>query len=125
MSNIYKNLINPKLINQLNQGDIGIIPTDTLYGLCCLASNKSSVLKIQQLKGYKDPKPMIILIDSIEMLSTFGAAIMTNTKEIFEKVTPNSFTILIKHIHNEKYNYIYGESKYCHLEFQTNQKYEN
>ncbi len=109
-SNTYIDLINPQLINQIQQGDIGILPTDTSYGLCCLATNKLSVERIQKLRGKN--KPGVILIDTFDKALELGAVLFGDQRRILDSIYPASFTVLIKHLHNDKYRHLYEESKY-------------
>jgi len=55
----------------LNDG-IGILPTDTLYGLVGRAFSKRAVARIHELRNRSDRKPFIILIESIKDLKLFG-----------------------------------------------------
>jgi len=44
-----------------------IYPTETCYGLGCEAANKEDIKKIYELKGRDSSKPLIVLVNSIEM----------------------------------------------------------
>ncbi len=46
----------------LKSGGIGVIPTDTIYGLVGSALNKKAVRRIYQLRQRNPKKPLIILI---------------------------------------------------------------
>ena len=68
MSQFYTNLNNFDLIGQIQNGEIGIIPTDTVYGMVCLAKNQQSVERIYFVRQRDKGKALIILIDSIDIL---------------------------------------------------------
>ena len=51
-----------QIANLLADGAVGVLRTDTLYGIICVASNESSVQRIYQLKGRDDNKPPIVLV---------------------------------------------------------------
>ena len=53
----------------LKQGAVGLLPTDTIYGLSCRALDAKTVEKTRQLKGRDGGKPFIILIPSPEILN--------------------------------------------------------
>lgn len=53
----------------LRRGDLLVVPTDTVYGLACDSANEEAVRKIREIKGRPDGKPLIALIDGLEMLS--------------------------------------------------------
>ncbi len=49
----------------LAEGKILILPTDTLPGIHCRADDQETVLRIAQLKGRDDCKPLLILAGSL------------------------------------------------------------
>jgi len=55
----------------LLQGGVAVLPTDTIYGLHCLATNKAGVERIYKLKGRDASKPFIVLISSLDDLKLF------------------------------------------------------
>ncbi|REH48841.1 L-threonylcarbamoyladenylate synthase [Tenacibaculum gallaicum] len=57
-----------KILDNLQQGNIVLYPTDTVWGLGCDATNEEAVKKIYKLKNREESKSLIILVDSIEML---------------------------------------------------------
>lgn len=50
---------------------IGIIPTDTIYGIVGLAKSKRAINKIFKIKGRSSHKPLIVLISKTEDLKDF------------------------------------------------------
>ncbi len=62
----------------LKAGGIGILPTDTLYGIVGSAFSKKAVKRIYAVKGRDENKPFIILISSQSDLKKFGVEL---TKE--------------------------------------------
>ena len=56
----------------LKEGTVGVLATDTIYGLCGSALNKKTVGKIYKLKKRNPKKPLIILISSLSDLKKFG-----------------------------------------------------
>jgi L-threonylcarbamoyladenylate synthase len=59
------------LVQVLHEGAIGILPTDTLYGLVCRASDSAAVERLYRLKN-RDRKPGTIIASSIEQLASLG-----------------------------------------------------
>lgn len=53
---MFHDLNDPKLLRMLEQGAVGVIPTDTVYGLVCSAYSKNGVQKLYGLKS-RDNKP--------------------------------------------------------------------
>ncbi len=83
-------------INILKNGGVGILPTDTLYGLVGLALNKKSVERIYELKNRSENKPFIILISKIKNLKLFGVEIKKKEKTILKKYWPGPNTIILE-----------------------------
>lgn len=51
---------------------MGVLATDTIYGIVGRAHDRTAVERIYKLKGRSPDKPMIILIGSVEDLELFG-----------------------------------------------------
>jgi len=58
----------PQVTTLLRSGAIGVIRTDTLYGIVCLADDEQAVDRIYQLKDRSEHKSPIVLIASTEQL---------------------------------------------------------
>ncbi len=69
--NIFNNLNDKKLIELINQGSIGLLPTDTVYGLVCSAKNRQSIDRIYKAKG-REKKPGTFIASNIEQLESLG-----------------------------------------------------
>ncbi|MCA9333046.1 L-threonylcarbamoyladenylate synthase [Candidatus Saccharibacteria bacterium] len=71
MSKIFESINDPKVVQYLMNGKVGIIPTDTLYGVVCRASDPNSCEKLYKLKS-RDKKPGTIIASSIDQLISLG-----------------------------------------------------
>lgn len=60
-----------KLINSLIDGGVVVMPTDTVYGLVCLARNPDAVKKMYEVKQ-RDGKPGTIIAGSVDQLISMG-----------------------------------------------------
>ncbi len=87
---------NKKLaIKLLKAGKVGVIPTDTLYGLVGSAMRPLVVERIYKIKGRFYFKPFIVLIgDKLELLK-FGIILSNQTEEIINKLWPGPVTIVL------------------------------
>lgn len=56
----------------LHAGKVVVLPTDTIYGLSCLATDKEAIKKIFYLKKREANKPMIILVSSLNMAKKYA-----------------------------------------------------
>ena len=50
MSQLFTSVNNDELINILNGGGIGVLPTDTVYGLVARAADPAAIQKIYNTK---------------------------------------------------------------------------
>ncbi|MDB5163593.1 MAG: hypothetical protein JWS12_210 [Candidatus Saccharibacteria bacterium] len=67
---MYKKLSDQALIAQITDGAVGILPTDTLYGLVCRAQVQTAVQRLYSIK--KLTKPGTIIAASVEQLVELG-----------------------------------------------------
>ena len=66
----------------LRDGFVGVVPTDTLYGLVASAKDAEAVSRVFSLKKRDINKPCIILINEPEQLNFFGVIL---NPEIIER----------------------------------------
>lgn len=64
-------LDNQKLVELIKQGGVGVIPTDTVYGLVCCAANEQAVARLYGLKD-RSAKPGTVIAASVEQLVELG-----------------------------------------------------
>lgn len=68
---ILKSINNPKLAGLLKDGAVGVLPTDTLYGLVCRAADETAVRRLYALKK-REHKPGTIIAANIDQLVELG-----------------------------------------------------
>lgn len=73
-------------VNVLNTGGLILYPTDTIWGIGCDATDAEAVAKVFALKKRDLSKPLVVLVDSLEML-----------KEYVVEVHPRIDTLLSYH----------------------------
>lgn len=80
----------------LNNGDLIIIPTDTIYAIACNALDKKAIDKLCRLKGINPEKTNLsILCYNISMASEY-ARIDNKYFQMLKANTPGPFTFLFK-----------------------------
>ena len=89
---VKENQIN-SAIKTLNEGNILIYPTDTLYGLGADATNTSAIEKINKLKKRKTP--LSIMVSSLNEIEKY-AVINSDIKKELKKIFPGPFTALLQ-----------------------------
>ena len=85
-------------IQILTSGGIGVIPTDTVYGLVGRADSKETVERIYEVRERNLKKPCIILISSIDDLQIFGIEMNYTEKAVIESkaLWPGKVSIVFK-----------------------------
>ncbi len=76
----------------LRKGGIIVYPTDTVYGLGCLMSNKKGIEKIQAIKNSK--KPMSIMLPGIKSISDY-AKVSNEAFRLIRSVVPGPYTFIL------------------------------
>jgi len=99
-----------KAIMLLKIGKIGVLPTDTIYGIVGSALNPESVEEIYILRKRAPDKPMIILISSLDDLQKFDIVLTNKQKETLEKIWPNPVSVILP-CPNEKFSYLHRGKK--------------
>jgi len=84
-----------KIISLIKSGGVGVLPTDTLYGLVGSAMDKKTVMQIYKLKKRTPKKPCIVLIDRINDLKKFSIKIGKVEKDILEKFWPGKVSVIL------------------------------
>ena len=84
-----------RIAELLRKDGVIAYPTDTLYGLGCLASRKKAVDRILQIKGKDPKKPMSILCSDMEMFSRYARHLDTPTFRILKQMLPGPYTVLL------------------------------
>lgn len=70
------------------------VPTDTVYGLTCLAQNSDAVQKLYSIKCRDKNKPLAICVSEISEISTYGD-ISHLPAELLESLLPGPVTIVV------------------------------
>lgn len=91
-----------KICSVLKEGGLVITPTDTIYGIMGDATNVSAINKLFDVKKRAYSKPLILLMDSYEMIEDYTSDISDIEKEYINKFFPGLVTIILKK--NEKIN---------------------
>jgi L-threonylcarbamoyladenylate synthase len=112
MKNMDKNykITDSKLVEIIKNGGVGVLPTDTLYGIVGNALNKKSVEKIYKLKKRNSRKKVIILIGSLSDLKLFSVSLNNEFKKIISDFWPGKVTIILP-VRTKKFAYLLKKTK--------------
>jgi L-threonylcarbamoyladenylate synthase len=97
---------NEKILAILAKGGVGVMPTDTTYGLVGVAFSETTVGRIYKLKGRDTQKPYIILISGVEDLAKFDIFPDQAAKNVLEKVWPGKVSVILS-CKNAKFAYLH------------------
>lgn len=87
-----------KIQGLLKTGHIGVMPTDTIYGLHCLANSQSSIDKIYEIKERPKDMPYITLIDSVVSLKDFDIKPTPFQADIISRYWPGANTLIFEDV---------------------------
>lgn len=68
------------IVERLKRGEVGVMPTDTIYGIVALVRFRESIERIYNLKRRHSGKPFIVLISDVSQLPLLG--IYTTSKQL-------------------------------------------
>ena len=86
-----------KAIEVLKRGGIVIFPTDTAYGIGCRIDSDKSLERLFEIRRRPKDKPLLVLVDSIEMAKKYLLPIPKKvTDNIVKKYWPGRLTIILK-----------------------------
>lgn len=82
-----------KSLKILNQKQLLLYPTDTVWGIGCDATSEEAVAKVFKIKQRSESKSLVILVDSLEMLQKYIPKVSKAVIELLSKTT-NPTTII-------------------------------
>lgn len=104
-------------VSNIQTGEVGVIPTDTIYGIVGSALSPKIVERIYTLKGRDEHKPFIILIGKEEQLSLFS--ITERNISYWKEERPTS---VIFKIVDEKWQYLHRGTNSLAFRFPQNKE---
>lgn len=102
-------------------GKIGVIASDTLYGIMGSALLPEAVEKIYALRGRDRKKPLIVLIADPSELSRFGISPTDEEKQIMGKYWPGAVTLVLP-CTLEKFEYLHRGTSTIAFRVPNNEK---
>lgn len=85
-----------QICNELEMGNILIIPTDTIYAIVCDALNPKAIERICQLKGINPEKTNLSIICADISMAAEYARIDNSSFRLLKDNTPGAFTFLFR-----------------------------
>ncbi len=94
------------IISLIKNQQIGVMPTDTLYGLVGSALSQKAVEKIYRARRRSETKPLIILISDIQDLKLFNIEPSSEDLKIISQLWPNPVSIILP-VPDDKWQYLH------------------
>ena len=85
-----------KIVDELNKGNLVITPTDTIYGIMGDATNEETIQKVYKVKKRNKNKPLILLMDSYEMIKDYTKNITIEEETLIKEFMPGLVTIILE-----------------------------
>lgn len=83
-----------RFVKTLENGDVVVLPTDTLYGFAVHAAAKSAVDKVYKIKDRDSRKPLILFLESCQALANIGITPDFHQQKILEEFWPGALTAI-------------------------------
>jgi len=90
---------------KIKSGGVGVIPTDTMYGIVASVFSSVAIEKVYDLRKRDKTKQCIVLIGEMSDLNKFGIELNNSEKMIIEKLWPGPFSIEFK-VNDEKFAHL-------------------
>lgn len=82
-------------VSLLHRGGVIALPTDTVYGLACLAENKQAVKRLFEIKQREHNKPIAICVGSVQEIAKY-CKIAENIRPLLDHLLPGPVTLLFE-----------------------------
>ena len=73
-----------KLLKVLAESGLILFPTDTIWGVGCDATDPNAVAKVYELKKREKNKPLVVLVDGIDMLKRYVRRVHPKIETLLE-----------------------------------------
>jgi len=98
------------IIFRLKQGNIGVLPTDTVYGIVASARISEAVERVYVLRDRDMDKPCIILLPDAGALEEYGIVPTVYESEFLDKWWPGPVSVLFP-CNNEHLSFLHRGTK--------------
>lgn len=85
-----------RIIRLLAAGGIGVVPTDTIYGIVASAGNRRAVERVYRVRRRDPRKPSIILVAGPGDLKRLGIRPTPAQKKILRAIWPGKFSVIFR-----------------------------
>ena len=108
-----------KIVEELEKGNLVITPTDTIYGIMGDATKEETIKRIYEIKRRPLSKPLILLMDSYEMIKEYTKNITLEEEILIKEFMPGLVTIILEK-NNKVNNIITSNTNYVAIRIPNN-----
>lgn len=80
----------------LKSGGLVAFPTESFYGLGAAALDPRAIDRVFTIKGRPDSKPLLVVVDSVEMAERLAADVPRGARELMARHWPGPLTVVLK-----------------------------
>jgi L-threonylcarbamoyladenylate synthase len=92
----------------IRAGELAVLPTDTVYGLCALPYHEEPVRRLYRVKGRADSVPTALVCPSVEMLLECLPELRGRSGVIARALLPGPYTLVFPNP-SRRYRWLTGE----------------
>ncbi|GCC34359.1 threonylcarbamoyl-AMP synthase [Chiloscyllium punctatum] len=81
-------------VKVLRCGQVVAVPTDTIYGITCLAQNSEAIRRIYEIKGRNEDKPLAICVGHVEDIYKYCK--VTVSDQVLRDLLPGPVTLVFR-----------------------------
>jgi L-threonylcarbamoyladenylate synthase len=79
-----------------SSGRVVAFPTESFYGLGADALDAGAVARVFEVKGRPDGKPLLVLVDSVEMVTRLATAVPDGARALMARHWPGALTLVLR-----------------------------
>lgn len=83
-----------KAVELLKAGNVIALPTDTIYGVACLAQNTAAVRALYKIKARDEKKPVAICVSQVSDVGKWGRVIVDES--LLNELLPGPVTLVFE-----------------------------
>jgi tRNA threonylcarbamoyl adenosine modification protein (Sua5/YciO/YrdC/YwlC family) len=80
---------------QLRDGAVGVLPTDSLYALCCRLDDRDAVVRMRRIRDIDEKHHLTLLCRDLSEIASY-AQIDNRQYRLLKKVTPGPYTFILE-----------------------------
>jgi L-threonylcarbamoyladenylate synthase len=77
-------------------GGLVAFPTESFYGLGADALDPGAIARVFEVKGRPDDKPLLVLVDGIDMVTELAAAVPEGARALMARHWPGALTLVLR-----------------------------